>query len=160
MLTSSSPECDDSNSGSEDSNSTSEESSGSSTENNGVISQSASPEPIKRRKRVALVFGREELGMSDEEVDSCDVVCSIPIGRLQESLSLSHAVTLALSTIFQQRLSYVAGGKSHGLTDEHAAGQQASSESLDGSKFVVQDLGGLADGCDTSPGVDGGNRNQ
>ncbi len=36
-----------------------------------------------RPPKVALVFGREELGMSDEEVDSCEVCCSVPIGRLQ-----------------------------------------------------------------------------
>ncbi len=38
------------------------------------------PSPVPR---VALVFGREELGLSDDEVASCDAVCSIPIGRLQ-----------------------------------------------------------------------------
>lgn len=37
----------------------------------------------QRPVRVGLVFGREELGMSDEEVDACTLVCSIPIGRLQ-----------------------------------------------------------------------------
>ena len=52
---------------------------------------------------MALVFGREEAGLSEEELAACDVVCSIPIGRLQESLSLSHAVSLALSRLFQQR---------------------------------------------------------
>ena len=31
-------------------------------------------------------------------------VCSIPLGRLQESLSLSHAVTIPLSRIFEERL--------------------------------------------------------
>jgi len=31
-------------------------------------------------------------------------VCSIPIGRLQESLSLSHAVTIPLAQIFEGRL--------------------------------------------------------
>ncbi|KAL6758975.1 hypothetical protein V8C86DRAFT_1404465 [Haematococcus lacustris] len=36
--------------------------------------------------RVALVFGREELGLSDDEVKACDVACSIPIGRLQVRL--------------------------------------------------------------------------
>lgn len=33
--------------------------------------------------RLALVFGREEFGLSDEEVQACDLACSIPIGRLQ-----------------------------------------------------------------------------
>ena len=64
--------------------------------------------PSSSTTRVALVFGREELGLSDEEVDACSSVCSIPIGRLQESLSLSHAVTLALSALYSSRLSHLA----------------------------------------------------
>lgn len=36
-----------------------------------------------RPQRVALVFGREEFGLSDEEVATCSAACSIPIGRLQ-----------------------------------------------------------------------------
>ncbi|MEW5315543.1 MAG: hypothetical protein WDW38_006964 [Sanguina aurantia] len=57
--------------------------------------------------RIALVFGREELGLSDEEVSSCDLVTSIPIGRLQESLSLSHAVSITLAALYQQRLDFI-----------------------------------------------------
>jgi hypothetical protein len=53
--------------------------------------------------KLALVFGREELGLSDEELAACGLSCAIPIGRLQESLSLSHAVTVALSQLFQAR---------------------------------------------------------
>lgn len=59
--------------------------------------------------KVLFVFGREESGLTDEEIASCDYVCSIPIGRLQESLSLSHAVSVVLSQLFQLRL---AGGSS------------------------------------------------
>jgi tRNA C32,U32 (ribose-2'-O)-methylase TrmJ len=33
--------------------------------------------------KVALVFGREEYGLSDEEVAACDLACAISIGRLQ-----------------------------------------------------------------------------
>jgi tRNA C32,U32 (ribose-2'-O)-methylase TrmJ len=33
--------------------------------------------------RVLFVFGREEAGLTKEEAESCDYVCSIPIGRLQ-----------------------------------------------------------------------------
>ncbi len=94
-------------------------------------------EPVssKRPTRVALVFGREELGMSDEEVDECDLACCIPIGRLQESLSLSHAVSIALSGIYSQRLASVA-----------AAGDPAG--------YAVSSLAGLATGYDASVGTE------
>jgi hypothetical protein len=41
--------------------------------------------PASSLPRIALVFGREELGLADVEVEACDAVCSIPIGRLQVS---------------------------------------------------------------------------
>ena len=55
------------------------------------------------RGRLVLVFGREERGFDPGELDHCDFTCSIPIGRLQESLSLSHAVSIVLSQLFQLR---------------------------------------------------------
>eukprot|EP00983_Pelagomonas_calceolata_P037998 1136630-Pelagomonas_calceolata.AAC.8 len=45
----------------------------------------------QRAVRVAL---REDLGMSDEEVQECDVVCSIPIGRLQDFSFSTTAMNL------------------------------------------------------------------
>jgi len=48
--------------------------------------QQAKPEQNRlpgRPVRLALVFGREEFGLSDEEVSACDLACAIPIGRLQ-----------------------------------------------------------------------------
>lgn len=41
----------------------------------------------QRPVRLALVFGREEFGLSDDEVAACDLACSIPIGRLQVNTS-------------------------------------------------------------------------
>jgi tRNA C32,U32 (ribose-2'-O)-methylase TrmJ len=53
---------------------------------------------------LGIVVGRECEGLTDAEVAVCDAVCSIPMGRLQESLSLSHAVAVVLSQLFQKRL--------------------------------------------------------
>lgn len=50
---------------------------------------------------LALVFGREESGLTDEEVQSCTHGCYLPTGRAQASLNLSHAVCLALSDEFR-----------------------------------------------------------
>lgn len=44
------------------------------------------PKPVQ----LALVFGREEFGLSDDEVAACDLACSIPIGRLQVSGARAH----------------------------------------------------------------------
>ena len=99
--------------------------------------RSAAAQSSARPKRIALVFGREELGLSDEEVDACDVACSIPIGRLQESLSLSHAVSIVLSLLYAQRLAVVTG----------TSGSQ-------GSGYAVSSLQGLAEGYDPSGGTE------
>jgi tRNA C32,U32 (ribose-2'-O)-methylase TrmJ len=94
-----------------------------------------------RRTRLALVFGREEHGLSDAEIDSCDAACSIPIGRLQESLSLSHAVSIVLSALFRERLA--------------AAGAWGSGGGGGGgSAYAVDGLAGLAAGFDASEGTE------
>ncbi|EFN56840.1 hypothetical protein CHLNCDRAFT_144422 [Chlorella variabilis] len=56
---------------------------------------------------VALVFGREESGLLESELLLCSHACSIPTGRSQPSLNLSHAVAVVLAQLFdiqQQRL--------------------------------------------------------
>jgi len=46
--------------------------------------------------RVALVFGREDRGLSDSELDACDLVLSIPASEGYPTLNLSHAVAIVL----------------------------------------------------------------
>lgn len=46
--------------------------------------------------RVALVFGREDFGLSNEDVELCDILCTIPTQPSYRSMNLSHAVTVAL----------------------------------------------------------------
>lgn len=79
--------------------------------------------------KVVLVFGREERGLDPAEVAACDVACSIPIGRLQESLSLSHAVSLALAPLFEARLRQRGGAAAlAGCAADLAAGVQTDAE--------------------------------
>jgi tRNA C32,U32 (ribose-2'-O)-methylase TrmJ len=56
------------------------------------------------RGKLALVFGREVDGLTDEEVNMCDAACRIPTGRLVESLSVSHAAVIILSQYYQHRM--------------------------------------------------------
>ena len=45
-------------------------------------------------KNVAIVFGGEESGLSNEEIALCDIISFIPMKRKYPSLNLSHAVML------------------------------------------------------------------
>jgi tRNA/rRNA methyltransferase len=50
--------------------------------------------------RVALVFGREDNGISRDEILCCTHVCSLPSSDACPSLNLSHAVAVVLSRLF------------------------------------------------------------
>ena len=60
-----------------------------------------SPSEDAAQQRVAFVFGREVEGLMPEEVAACSAVCRLPMGRLQESLSLTHAIAIAMSVAFE-----------------------------------------------------------
>lgn len=49
----------------------------------------------------ALVFGREESGLTEEELRLVSHACAIPSGRIQPSLNLSHAVAVVLAEVRQ-----------------------------------------------------------
>ena len=66
---------------------------------------------------VALVFGRERTGLSNEELELCDVVVTIPTSPEYPSLNLSHAVAIVL-----YELSELTGGMHDLSTVEHREG--------------------------------------
>lgn len=63
----------------------------------------------------ALVFGREESGLTEEELRLCSQSCSIPTGRMQGSMNLSHAVAVVLSGLFERRLGVLGFTENPGL---------------------------------------------
>ena len=60
--------------------------------------------------QVALVFGREDIGMTTEEVDQCSCIANIPSCGLS-SFNLSHAVAIVLAA-WQQNNSNAAESRS------------------------------------------------
>ena len=50
----------------------------------------------------ALVFGREESGLTEEELRLCSHACAVPSGRVHPSLNLSHAVAVVLAQMFER----------------------------------------------------------
>lgn len=54
--------------------------------------------------RIGLVFGREDYGLFNEEIASCDVMVKIPTSSSYPSLNLSHAVTLVLYSLYTHKV--------------------------------------------------------
>ena len=52
---------------------------------------------------VSLVFGREDYGLFNQEIEKCDILLQIPTSPLYPSLNLSHAVGVVLYSLFCQR---------------------------------------------------------
>lgn len=52
--------------------------------------------PILSRSKTALVFGRENDGLRNSEIERCDIVVTIPTSTKYRALNLSHAVSIML----------------------------------------------------------------
>jgi len=56
-----------------------------------------------KHKGAALLFGRESLGLKNEELALADFVITIPTHRKYPSMNLSHSVTVMLYVLTQQK---------------------------------------------------------
>ncbi|NPA63308.1 MAG: TrmJ/YjtD family RNA methyltransferase [Methanococci archaeon] len=53
---------------------------------------------------VGIVFGREDDGLTNEELEKCDLLVSIPTSNLYPIMNLSHAVAVILYEIYSARV--------------------------------------------------------
>lgn len=60
------------------------------------------PDPTSLDGRIALVFGRESSGLTNEEIGLCDISFTIPTAEEYPSMNLSHAVTVVLYHFFSK----------------------------------------------------------
>lgn len=82
-----------------------------------------------RRSDVALVFGREDSGLSNAELDRCQAVVRIPTAPDFRSLNLAAAVQVLG---YELRLAGVAGDDAAGRGAPQAAGLPATAEQMEG----------------------------
>ncbi len=69
-----------------------------------------SPAELKEKMKgyegeVALVFGREDIGLLNEELELCDILVTIPAGEEYPVLNLSHAATILFYELYDGKLS-------------------------------------------------------
>ena len=58
---------------------------------------------VAQKKRVALVIGREDHGLSNEELVLCDITVTIPASKQYSVLNVSHACAILLYELFSAR---------------------------------------------------------
>lgn len=54
------------------------------------------PEEVVRTDDMGLVFGRESSGLTNEEVEICDILVNIPTSKKYKSINISNAVAIML----------------------------------------------------------------
>ena len=52
-------------------------------------------------EKVAVIFGREDIGLYQEELNKCDILITIPASENYPVLNLSHAASLVMYELFQ-----------------------------------------------------------
>lgn len=52
-------------------------------------------------KKTALIFGREGIGLTNDEINACDFIVSIPSFRKYPTLNISHACAILFYELFQ-----------------------------------------------------------
>ena len=60
------------------------------------------PWEIQKTKKMALVFGRESSGLTNDELERCDAVVFIPTSPKYRSLNISNAVTVLLYEFYKK----------------------------------------------------------
>ena len=58
---------------------------------------------INPKKKIALLIGREDIGLTNEEIKKCDFTVSIPASLKYPTLSISHSVAIMLYEIFKHQ---------------------------------------------------------
>ncbi len=70
---------------------------------NPVLLEDFSEKVFEVKGKIGLVFGREDYGLFNEEIAACDIMVKIPTSETYLSLNLSHAVTIALYSIYLRK---------------------------------------------------------
>lgn len=67
---------------------------------NAVLLENLSEKIYEIDGKIGLVFGREDYGLYNEEIASCDIMLKIPTSEEYPSMNLSHSVAVVLYTLY------------------------------------------------------------
>jgi tRNA/rRNA methyltransferase len=58
--------------------------------------------PYIKKHKVAILFGRESSGLTNQEIEKCDFICTINSSKLYPALNLSHSVAILLYELYKK----------------------------------------------------------
>ena len=61
---------------------------------------------LSKKTKIALVFGRESIGLTNDEITQCDFSVTIPTSEKYATMNLSHSVAIILYEIFRAEDNY------------------------------------------------------
>ena len=67
---------------------------------------------IKNKNKIALVFGREGIGLKNEELSVCDIVVHIPTDHRYPVMNVSHAAAVVFYELFSADKRFGSGASS------------------------------------------------
>lgn len=94
-----------------------------------VISLPSIQTILPKEGKVALVFGRESIGLLLEEINQCAQICEIPVPG-NHSLNLGQAVSVALYELFKENKSDLLDDLSSSVSKENSLANKAQIESF------------------------------
>jgi tRNA/rRNA methyltransferase len=68
--------------------------------------------------KIGLLFGREDYGLLNPEIDQCDMLVTIPASREYPTLNLSHSVAIILYELAKEENRRKASGKKYKLLNQ------------------------------------------
>ncbi|HDP74114.1 MAG TPA: RNA methyltransferase [Candidatus Woesearchaeota archaeon] len=71
------------------------------------------------RGKIGIIFGRESSGLTNEEIESCDFIVTIPSEKNNKTLNISHSAAIMLYELFYEMKKEQSSQLSH---FEHATG--------------------------------------
>ena len=75
-----------------------------------AVSPEQLADSINYQGNVALIFGREGNGLSNQEISLCDVIVSIPTHDYYPILNITHAAAIIFYELFKREKSYPVDG--------------------------------------------------
>ena len=62
------------------------------------------PEDLKiKNKNSVILFGREDSGLTNEEIMKCDFIISIPASKKYQTINISHSAAIIFYELFKQK---------------------------------------------------------